>query len=80
MTGRGFRHGVILHAVREERCVAADARQAAGQLRPEALEIVAAELVDHDQDDEGRSWGGAGNGNAGSEQEREQGIEHDDLR
>jgi hypothetical protein len=44
---------VIVHGPREHRATARQPRQPAGELRPEAVEVVGAHLVDDDQHDQG---------------------------
>ena len=61
VAGRRFRHAMILEGVREERTARREPREAARELRRPAIEIIGAELVDGDEDDELRPVGrGAG--------------------
>ena len=52
MTGRGFGIGVVVEGAREPRAIAAEPVQAADELVREPAQIVPAELVDRDEDDE----------------------------
>ena len=56
MAGRRLGDRVIVMGVREPRAPPHQAPEPASQLRTEALEIVAAKLVDGDQHDQGRSF------------------------